>query len=183
MPRRPGGGKALPARSKLGCVTWQRDAGPDVRQLSRGDTENFRGLMLAASTPPDWPGDVKADAILRSIFAGKPPRWQPSGCLLTGRSTGWAFPMAPLSRRSSRSTGPTFSTASPADAASRPSPTDGFPRMLRSIDTKRLPGILATLPPRWRYLRSPAAALQGRFGTYPWREIGDFAILSYSRRR
>jgi hypothetical protein len=44
-----------------------KDAGPDISQLSRGDTESLEAIMLAARTPVDWPREAKATAVLTVV--------------------------------------------------------------------------------------------------------------------
>lgn len=67
MPRRRGGGESPPGSIEAGLRELAKDAGPDIRQLSRGKTENLRGIMQAARTPPNWPEDAKASAVLTVI--------------------------------------------------------------------------------------------------------------------
>jgi hypothetical protein len=67
VPRRRGGGESPPGSVEAGLRELAVDRGPDIRQLSRGDTENLRGIMLSADTPTDWPEDAKASAVLTVI--------------------------------------------------------------------------------------------------------------------
>jgi hypothetical protein len=67
VPRRKGGGESPPGSIEAGLRELALDKGPDFRQLSRGDTENLRGIMLSAQTPTDWPEDAKASAVLTVI--------------------------------------------------------------------------------------------------------------------
>lgn len=64
MPRRPGGGEPPRDSIEAGLRDLARDSGPDIRRLSRGDTEGLRTIMLAAQTPADWPREARATAVL-----------------------------------------------------------------------------------------------------------------------
>lgn len=80
MPRRPGGGESPPGSIEAGLRELARDSGPDIRQLSRGDTENLQAIMLTAQTLVDWPEDAKAAAVLtviqEEIDKIENPRWK-----------------------------------------------------------------------------------------------------------
>jgi hypothetical protein len=80
VPRRPGGGESPRGSIEAGLRDLAKDAGPDIHQLSRGDTDSLRGIMLAAHLPEDWPQDAKATAVLAVIqeLAGEiaNPRWK-----------------------------------------------------------------------------------------------------------
>jgi hypothetical protein len=82
VPRRPGGGESPHGSIEAGLRDLVRDKGPDLRQLSRGDTESLRGIMLSAPTPTDWMDDTKAAAILsviQELVQDIPnPRWKAS---------------------------------------------------------------------------------------------------------
>jgi hypothetical protein len=67
VPRRPGGGMAPRGSIEAGLRDLAKDTGPDIRQLSRGDTEGLQAIMLAAQTPADWPRDAKAAAVLSVV--------------------------------------------------------------------------------------------------------------------
>lgn len=67
MPRRPGGGGSPRGSIEAGLRELAKEKGPDIRQLSRGDTENLQGIMQSAQTPVDWPEDAKASAVLTVI--------------------------------------------------------------------------------------------------------------------
>jgi len=68
VPRRPGGGEAPPGSIEAGLRALVLDAGPDIRKLSRGQTEGLRRIMQAAQTPAAWPVDAKAAAVLAVIY-------------------------------------------------------------------------------------------------------------------
>jgi hypothetical protein len=80
VPRRPGGGEPPRGSIEAGLRDLALSAGPDIRQLSRGDTESLQGIMLSAQTPMDWPQDAKAAAILtviQELIREIPnPRWK-----------------------------------------------------------------------------------------------------------
>jgi hypothetical protein len=67
VPRRPGGGEPPRDSIEAGLRDLARDPGPDIRRLSRSDTDGLRTIMLAARTPPDWPREARATAILTVI--------------------------------------------------------------------------------------------------------------------
>jgi hypothetical protein len=80
VPRRPGGGEPPRGSVEAGLRDLAKDAGPDIRQLSRGDTESLQGIMMAARTPADWPREAKATALLtviQELIHELPnPRWR-----------------------------------------------------------------------------------------------------------
>jgi hypothetical protein len=80
VPRRPGGGESPRGSIEAGLRDLAKDAGPDIRQLSRGDTESLQGIMLAARTPADWSREAKATAVLTVIMELAEeltnPRWK-----------------------------------------------------------------------------------------------------------
>lgn len=67
MPRRPGGGEPPRDSVEAGLRDLARDPGPDIRRLSRGDTDGLRTIMRAARTPVDWAAAAKATAVLTVI--------------------------------------------------------------------------------------------------------------------
>ena len=83
MPRRPGGGESPRGSVEAGLRDLAKDAGPDIRQLSRGDTESLQGIMLAARTPTGWSREAKATAVLTVIKELVQdltnPRWKAAG--------------------------------------------------------------------------------------------------------
>jgi hypothetical protein len=80
VPRRRGGGESPLGSVEAGLRDLARDSGPNIRELSRGRTENLRGIMRAAQTPADWPEDAKAAAVLtviqEQILDIANPRWK-----------------------------------------------------------------------------------------------------------
>lgn len=80
MPRRPGGGGALPNSLEAGLRELALNHGPDVRALSRADTPGLRAIMDAAQPPANWPNDAKASAVLQLIKEKirdlRNPRWR-----------------------------------------------------------------------------------------------------------
>src|SRR5262249_34370168 len=80
VPSRTGGGESPRVCIEAGLRELAVDKGPDIRQLSRGETANLRGIMLAAETPSDWPDDSKAAAVLtviqELIDEIENPRWK-----------------------------------------------------------------------------------------------------------
>lgn len=68
MPRRPGGGgKTPPGSMEDGLRELVRDPGPDIRKLSKAQSGGLRTIMDSIDTPPDWPEDAKAAAVLTVI--------------------------------------------------------------------------------------------------------------------
>jgi hypothetical protein len=67
VPRRPGGGVSPPESIEAGLRELVRDAGPDIRKLTRSGHEGLRVLMEAARVPPEWLSDAKAAAVLTVI--------------------------------------------------------------------------------------------------------------------
>lgn len=67
MPRRPGGGESPYGSIEAGLRELAVEKGPDIRQLSRGDSESLRNIMLSAETPTEWPEDAKASVVLTVI--------------------------------------------------------------------------------------------------------------------
>lgn len=67
MPRNPGGGESPPGSIEAGLRDLAKYSGPDIRQLSRGDTESLRAIMQSAQTPGGWPREAKATAVLTVI--------------------------------------------------------------------------------------------------------------------
>ena len=103
MPRRPGGGEPPRDSIEAGLRDLARDPGPDIRRLSRSDTDGLRTIMLAARTPPDWPREARATAILTVIqeltqeLAN--PRWKAAATSCTARHS---TPLLRDARRRSR---------------------------------------------------------------------------------
>jgi hypothetical protein len=80
VPRRPGGGVSPPDSIEAGLRDLVLDPGPDIRKLSRGDSEGLKKIMRTAHAPVAWPQDAKAAAILTLIQdlveQTQNPRWK-----------------------------------------------------------------------------------------------------------